>query len=569
MVIVYHAGHITGLSSDTKPTNVPENSLFVETNTQLWYIFISSSWIQFTIGDPSTWSQFVATQDVNVNNNDVINANIVFANVFETRAAATADSGDVRLNTSGSITWRNQANDGNISLTKAGDILLYGGDIGTAIGSLVMSITGDTKITEVNNNEMEFKVEDILGLRIINSITDLTSVVLGVSTQLGTTVTDGFVYIPNMAGTPTGTPTAFTGKTPMVFDDTNNLLYLYDGTAWAATGNVSGPATVTSDGNVARFDGTTGKIIQDSGINFSDSDAITGVASINVDAGGKISLDGSAGTSFIEETSNDIVDIFAGGKRGVRFSEGTDGVDAVLAGSGAIMSQLDNEGFLFMPSWGNSGTPAGTPTNDPTGYGATGISFNVGSFQFYGFNGTSWKTIASTIGKQNVNMDMNDVFPSVSGGASAVNIKTPVTNMSFKTVDFAHSVDQSIEFNVMLPTTRDQTVNPDITLFWFYQNAESGDDVVWGAEIAAFNSFDNMVGKTYGTRTEFEGTSVQELVVNSATIVNIDDNGLGSAGLMHVRITRIGTDGNDTLDQDAILFGIRITYTTATGVATT
>lgn len=48
---------------------------------------------------------------------------------------------------------------------------------------------------------------------------------------LATTATDGFLYIPSCPGTPTGVPTSYTGRLPMVFDSTNNRLYIYDG-AW-------------------------------------------------------------------------------------------------------------------------------------------------------------------------------------------------------------------------------------------------------------------------------------------------------------------------------------------------
>lgn len=43
--------------------------------------------------------------------------------------------------------------------------------------------------------------------------------------------TDGFIYIPQCAGTPTGVPTAFTGRVPLVWDTTNKKLYVYDA-AW-------------------------------------------------------------------------------------------------------------------------------------------------------------------------------------------------------------------------------------------------------------------------------------------------------------------------------------------------
>lgn len=55
------------------------------------------------------------------------------------------------------------------------------------------------------------------------------SVVVGGGAALATDATDGFLYIPTCAGTPTGTPTAKTGSCAMVFDTTNNKLYVFDG----------------------------------------------------------------------------------------------------------------------------------------------------------------------------------------------------------------------------------------------------------------------------------------------------------------------------------------------------
>jgi hypothetical protein len=43
-----------------------------------------------------------------------------------------------------------------------------------------------------------------------------------------TNATDGFAYMPSMAGTPSGTPTAYTGFCPYVFDTTGKKLWIYD-----------------------------------------------------------------------------------------------------------------------------------------------------------------------------------------------------------------------------------------------------------------------------------------------------------------------------------------------------
>lgn len=67
------------------------------------------------------------------------------------------------------------------------------------------------------------------------TINHLQSVIVG-NAALATTATDGFLYIPTCAGTPTGAPTAVTGRAPLVIDSTNNKLYFYSGGAWRDAG---------------------------------------------------------------------------------------------------------------------------------------------------------------------------------------------------------------------------------------------------------------------------------------------------------------------------------------------
>lgn len=69
------------------------------------------------------------------------------------------------------------------------------------------------------------------------SIRATGSVVIGNSSSaLSTSATDGFLYIPTCAGTPTGAPTAITGVAPIVIDTTNHKLYFRSGGSWRDAG---------------------------------------------------------------------------------------------------------------------------------------------------------------------------------------------------------------------------------------------------------------------------------------------------------------------------------------------
>ena len=70
---------------------------------------------------------------------------------------------------------------------------------------------------------------------------------------ISTGATDGFPYIPNMAGLPTGTPTTYTGATPGVYDTTNHAHWIYDGGWVLASG---GAVQLASSGSVTINVGT-------------------------------------------------------------------------------------------------------------------------------------------------------------------------------------------------------------------------------------------------------------------------------------------------------------------------
>ena len=63
--------------------------------------------------------------------------------------------------------------------------------------------------------------------------------------NLSTSSANGFVYIPSIAGTPTGVPTANSGRTPVVWDATNNKLWIYSAGTWNSVANDIPNASIT------------------------------------------------------------------------------------------------------------------------------------------------------------------------------------------------------------------------------------------------------------------------------------------------------------------------------------
>jgi hypothetical protein len=101
---------------------------------------------------------------------------------------------------------------------------------GSAVGNAAFA--NNFVVGTQTSNALVFVTNDTERAR----ITSTGNVVAGGSVALATTATDGFLYVPTCAGTPTGVPTAITGMAPIVVNTTNNKLYFYSGGAWRDAG---------------------------------------------------------------------------------------------------------------------------------------------------------------------------------------------------------------------------------------------------------------------------------------------------------------------------------------------
>ena len=106
------------------------------------------------------------------------------------------------------------------------------GSIGRDAGSGGLTVTADTGklmlTAGATANDVEITAANASGN--VVKLLGNGGTVIG-STALATGATKGFVYLPSVAGTPTGTPTAQSATVPMVYDTAANKLWAYNG-AW-------------------------------------------------------------------------------------------------------------------------------------------------------------------------------------------------------------------------------------------------------------------------------------------------------------------------------------------------
>lgn len=121
-----------------------------------------------------------------------------------------------------------------------------------ATSSLFLDGGGDTSLQEQGADDVTLTVGGVQGFEWQEIGTEVNSIV-GKLSALALAATDGFLHISSTPGTPTGVPTAYTGKAPLVFDSTNNLLYAFN-SGWNV---ISGVKITTDSGTHVQATNTT------------------------------------------------------------------------------------------------------------------------------------------------------------------------------------------------------------------------------------------------------------------------------------------------------------------------
>jgi hypothetical protein len=182
-------------------------------------------------------------------------AAVFMANAVTTNYAATSDDFLIEGNaTGGAITVFLPTDDslpaGQIIIVKktdsSGNAVSFGPDTGTidGYGSAAIPLAAQwdwaaviwdgSRWTQIAGNVIASGLVVSGGGNTDSLVVDTSGNVQVGNGALGTTATNGFLYIPTCAGAPTGTPTAKTGLVPMVYDTTDHKFWIYNG-AWKGT----------------------------------------------------------------------------------------------------------------------------------------------------------------------------------------------------------------------------------------------------------------------------------------------------------------------------------------------
>ena len=271
-------------------------------------------------------------------------------------------------------TWGDVTNNGlteYLDIAIAGMVSLTSSDF--TAGALTISTTeGNSSGTNIANSSAQYATLKVSSLAANSTITAPASA--------------RAYRVINADATYTLTVKA-SGQTGVTFQPGTTGMVAFNGTDYEIVG-VVGPASAT-DNAVARFDGTTGQIVQNSGVTIDDSNNVSGVAQLNAT---------TADLTNIEVTN-------------IKAKDGT-----------AAASIADATGVMTIGSSVLTTTDINGGTIDGTAIGASSAS--TGAFTTLSASSTLSVTGAGTIQGLTVGRGAGAVSTNTAVGASALNANT-------------------------------------------------------------------------------------------------------------------------------------------------
>lgn len=289
-----------------------------------------------------------------------------------------------------------------------------------------------------------------------------------------------------------------------------------------STGDVLGPASST-DNAVARFDGTSGNAIQNSGVIVDDSNNVSGIAAASVTT---IELGHASDTTLSRSSAG------------------------VLAVEGTTVS-LNSTSATHTAST----IELGHATDTTLARSAAGTMTVEGVAVMMAGKHTIWIPATAMVSR-------------TTNGAAAGSVETTTNKVMLKTLDFDATTQEFAQFAIHMPKGWNEstvTFQP----VWSHAATATNFGVVWGLEAVALSD-DDAADAAFGTAqtsTDTGGTTNDIYIGPESSAITIAGTPAENDYVVF-QVKRAPSDGSDTLAIDARLHGVKVLYTTNAGTDT-
>ena len=284
---------------------------------------------------------------------------------------------------------------------------------------------------------------------------------------------------------------------------------------------------------------------------------------------------GGAGSALTDQTLTDDVTIDTDG-HSLTFSQNTSGIQISSDGSAAVgvLSGDPGGGVLAGPD-GIQLSPDKSGPNPEEGslfvVGSDGYLDEVPigtNAQVLTSDGTtvSWEAASTSIGAQDLYVGSVAMWPRVTNGCASL-AQTEMTTSLFnvQSLDFDQTTQEFAQMQFVMPRNWN---NGTITATVYWTAASGSGGVVWGVSGGAYSN-DDALTVAFGTAQTVSDTFIaaNDLHITSTSSAITLAGTPADADFIAIQISRNPADGSDTLNADAKLLGIRVTFTLDAGTS--
>ena len=439
------------------------------------------------------------------------------------------------------------------------------------VGPLTGAVTGnaDTATTATTATNVTASANDSTDETVYPTFVDGATGGQGIETDTGLT------YNPSSG---TLTSTVFVGAL------TGNVTGNASGTA--ATVTTAAQSNITSLGTLTtltvdniNINGTTIGHTSDTDLLTLASGGLTALGTITVgvdDAGHDVKFFGDTASAYmLWDTSAD--DLILGGAAGLDVDGVTNldnvDIDGTVQIDGATTFGVDDTGvdvkffgdtasaYLLWDTSANKLLTAGDAVidvvKDKLLIGGTAVETTAAELNKLDGAGT-----LKQAGKETIWIPAAAMYPTTTNGCAALTqVETTAQQPEFKVLDFDEDATEYAQFTVAFPKSWDHSDPVTFQVFWVGLAATTG--VAWalqGKSVADNTESVAAFGTAVVVQDDSQGDATETLITAESGDVTI--TGAAADTLTYFQIYRDHDDGNDDMDGDARLLGIKLFFTT-------